>query len=59
MTIYTVALDDGTCGAVITPKNQKVKILDTVTVGLADENGMFIEKTGQVLEILEVDHETN
>ena len=59
MTIYTVALDDGTCGAVITPKNQKVKVLDTVTVGLADENGMPIEKTGQVSEILEERGEWN
>ena len=53
MTIYTVALDDGTCGAVITRAGRTVKVSDTVTIGLADENGIPIEKTGQVLEILE------
>lgn len=48
MTKFTVALEDGTVGAVC----EEVEIGETVTVSLRDENGMPIQKTGVVAEVL-------
>lgn len=52
MTTYTVALADDTVGTITA---EAVSVGDTVTVTLHDENGMPIQATGEVVEILEED----
>lgn len=47
---YTVLLDDGTTGTIIVPT---LEVGDMVSVSLYDENGVPMEKEGQVKEILE------
>ena len=50
MTTYTVALANDTVGTIIA---EAVSVGDTVPVPLRDENGMPIQATGEVVEILE------
>ena len=54
-TDYTILLEDGTTGWVSIPADQDPETLvgTTATVNLSDENGLPIQATGTVVEILE------
>ena len=54
-TDHTVLLEDGTTGMVRIPADQDPETLvgETATVNLHDENGLHIQATGIVAEILE------
>ena len=55
MTTYTILLEDGTTGWVRIPADQDPESMvgETATVNLSDENGLPIQATGLVSEILE------
>lgn len=57
MTIFTVALEDGTVGTIdsdtIDGQHANAFMGEVVNVHLRDEDGCFIEKQGRLVEVLE------
>lgn len=49
---YIISLNNGTVGTV---DSDMLKVGDKVTAKLHDENGMFIERTGKVAVIIDIE----